>query len=402
MEEMKKLLTEQNKAFDEFKKANDERLEAKADGNAISELEAKTEKANSEITRLGKELEDLAKKAARPGGPADETTKAAEEHKRAWEKWARKGDDVGLEELEKKAINVGTPADGGFALPIEQDQNVLRMLRDVSPMRRICRTITVGTPDYRKLVNLGGTSSGWVGETDSRPETATATFAQVSPFMGEVYANPAVTQQALDDLFFDVAGELAMDIVTEFAEQEGVGFVNGNGEKKPKGFLAYPKDVAPDKSRPYGTLQNIVARFEEAVTDTTNPVDYFIDTVQALKSGYRKDAVWTMNGLTVGTVRKYKNKEGDYIWQPSLQAGQPSLLLGYPVEENEDMPDIGVNANPVAFGNFKRGYWIVDRVGIRSLRDPYTNKPFVHFYTTKRVGGMLMDSQAIKLMVCGS
>jgi HK97 family phage major capsid protein len=220
--------------------------------------------------------------------------------------------------------------------------------------------------------------------------------------MGEVYANPAVTQQALDDLFFDVAGELAMDIVTEFAEQEGVGFVNGNGEKKPKGFLAYPKDVAPDKSRPYGTLQNIVARFEEAVTDTTNPVDYFIDTVQALKSGYRKDAVWTMNGLTVGTVRKYKNKEGDYIWQPSLQAGQPSLLLGYPVEENEDMPDIGVNANPVAFGNFKRGYWIVDRVGIRSLRDPYTNKPFVHFYTTKRVGGMLMDSQAIKLMVCGS
>lgn len=400
-EEIKRLLEQQGTAFEEFKKANDERLKAMAEGKAVSELEAKVEKANAELSRLGKELDDLAKKANRPGAGGDEEAQLHAEHKAAWNRWARKGDETGLAEIEAKAISVGTPADGGYALPIEQDKEIMRLLRDESPMRQVCRVVTIGTEEYRKLVNLGGTASGWVGEKAARPETGTPTLAELKPVMGEVYANPAVTQKALDDLFYNVEAELGADIVTEFAEQEGAAFIHGDGANKPKGLLAYPQSADPDGERDFGTLQFLttgVAGGFKARTADVNPADDLIDLIYTLKKGHRSGATFMMNGKTQATVRKWKDAEGNYIWSPSLQAGQPAMLLGYGVTENEDMPDIGAGAIPIAFGNYWRGFWIIDRIGIRSLRDPFTNKPYVHFYTTKRVGSMLADSQAVKLL----
>lgn len=404
LSEVKKVIDSLTGAFEEFKKANDERLtQIEQKGSADPLLVNKVEKANSHINQLQKALSEIEAKANRPDAPAgmSEQDKVRAEHKTAYRKWLRKGDDVGLEDLERKAINTGTPADGGYAMPIEQDTEVMRLLRNVSPMRQVCRVITVGTEDYRKLVNLAGAGSGWVGETAERPQTNTPQFAEIKPFMGEIYANPAVTQKALDDLFFNVEAELAADIVTEFAEKEGVAFVSGNGTNKPKGVLAYTQSLNADGTRAFGSVQYIatgVAGGFKAASTTVNPADDLVDLIYALKKAYREGAMWMLNSKTLATVRKWKDADGNYIWQPGIQAGQPSTVLGYGVAENEDMPDAGAGAVAIAFGNWSLAYTIVDRIGIRSLRDPYTNKPYVHFYTTKRVGGMLVDSQALKLL----
>ena len=400
MDEIKDLLEKQHKAFEDFKAANDQAIKAKAEGKAVSELEAKVEKANDEIARLEKEIDDIVKKG-RPGVPADESAKLAADHKSAWTKWARKGLEDGLAEIEQKAINVGTPADGGYALPIEQDREVARLLRDQSPMRQVARIVTVGTEDYRKLVNLAGTASGWVGEAAARTATNTPTFDELKPFMGEIYANPAVTQKALDDLYFDVANELVADIVQEFAEKEGAAFISGDGVNKPKGILNYATAATADGARAFKTLQHIATGTSgafKAASTTVSPADDLIDMIYALKAGYRMNAQWMANAKVLAAIRKWKDQDGNYVWQPSTAAGQPSTLLGYSVIENADMPDTGAGAIPIMLGDFNRAYWIVDRIGVRMLRDPYTNKPYVHFYTTKRVGSMLVDSQAIKVL----
>lgn len=201
-DEIRELIEQQGKAFEDFRKSNDERLAALEKGEARSELEEKTDRINDELGRLSAAVDELAKKANRPGAPGAEGDEALQaEHKTAWLKWVRKGDDAGLADIERKAMNVGTPADGGYAVPIQQDRDIMRLLTDLSPMRQVCRVMTVGTEDYRKLVNLGGTASGWVGETDARPATAGPTLAQLKPSFGELYANPEVTQKALDDIF---------------------------------------------------------------------------------------------------------------------------------------------------------------------------------------------------------
>jgi HK97 family phage major capsid protein len=393
MEEVKRLIAEQGKAFEEFKKANDERLKALAEGKSVSELEEKVASANKELDRLGKALEEVAKKANRPGASGEDDQIHAE-HKAAWDKYARKGHDAGLADLEAKAINVGTPGEGGYAMPIEQDREILRLLRNESPMRQVCRIITTGSGDYRKVANTGGTQAGWVGEAAPRPETGTPGFAELKPFMGEIYANPGVTQTALDDLFFDVGAEISTDIVEAFAEQEGAAFVSGDGNNKPKGLLAYPKAATDDRTRSFGTIQTIASGVADNIVDAN-----VLSLIYGLKKGYRSNASFMMNGNSLHAFRKIKDNNGNYIWQPSFQAGQPATLAGYGVVENEDMPDIGAGATPIAFGDFKRAYYIVDRIGIRTLRDALTNKPYVHFYTTKRVGGMLADSAALKLLL---
>ena len=400
MEELKSLLESQRKVFEEFKAANDQAIKAKAEGKAVSELEAKVEKANSEISRLEKEIDELIKKG-RPNAQ-DPKDALADEHKAAWERWARKGVEDGLAELEGKAINVGTPGEGGYAVPIQQDKEILRLMRDESPMRQVCRVITVGTEEYKKLVNLAGTGSGWVGETTARPQTNTPAWAPLTPVFGEIYANPAVTQKALDDLWFDVAGELTRDIITEFAEQEGAAFISGDGTNKPKGILAATQAATDDGTRAFGTLQYLatgVSAGFKAATATVNPADDLIDLIYTLKKKHRNGASFMMNGKTLSVIRKWKDADGNYLWQPGMQAGQPSMILGYGITENEDMPDAGTaGAVPIMFGNFARAYWILDRMGVRMLRDPFTNKPYVHFYTTKRVGSMLVDSEAVKLL----
>lgn len=396
-DEIKKLLESQAKAFEEFKTANDERLKAMAQGKAVSELEEKTEKINAELNTIGSELKEMAKKMNRPGAPGEEKDALAMEHKEAFLNFMRKGKDEGLGDLQKKAVNIGVEGEGGYAVPHTLDRSLLELLRDESPMRQVCGHMTIGGETYSKLVNLGGATSGWVGEKDVRPETSTPKLTSISPVMGEIYANPAVTQTALDDMFFDPAGWLTREVAIEFAYQEGIAFLRGDGDKKPIGLLAAPQNDQKDSDRPFGTLQFLKTGAASGFP-STNPSDLLIDLIHSLKKGHRRKGIFMLNNLTLATIRKWKNGDGDYLWQPSLQAGVPDKLLGYPLVENEDMADTEAGAIPLIFGDFEKAYTIVDRIGTRVLRDPFTHKPYVHFYTTKRVGGMVVDTNAVKLL----
>jgi len=382
--------------FDAFKEKNDKRLEAveHEKGKLAGEVETLNGKL-SELDELKSALEEELKQVKRPaGGPQ---SKAASEHKTAFIGFMRKGKDDGLRELERKALQVGVDEDGGYAVPEELDRTILNLLKDEVVMRQEATTITVGGANYKKLVNLGGTASGWVGETDARPETDASKLGQIEPFMGEIYGNPQATQTMLDDAFFNVEGWINRELAIEFAEQEEIAFTSGNGMKKPKGFLAYASTLDPDKTRAFGTLQHILSGAAAGVTAET-----IIKLVYTLRKVHRNGAKFMMNNNSLFAIRILKDSEGNYLWRPGLELGQPSSLVGYGVAENEQMPDIAADAKAIAFGNFRRGYTIVDRIGTRILRDPYTNKPFVGFYTTKRTGGMLVDSQAIKLLKIGT
>ncbi|WP_395329959.1 phage major capsid protein [Novosphingobium sp. BL-8H] len=299
-------------------------------------------------------------------------------------------------ETELKSMSGMVASDGGYAVPREIDALISSRLKKVSPIRSIAQVVQTGTAGYRKLINVGGTASGWVSETGARTETATPSLAEIAPPTGELYANPAASQAMLDDAMFDVQSWLADEIAMEFARAEGAAFINGTGTNQPKGFLAAPTSSADDAARAFGTLQFLVSG--NASGFDTAPELKLIDLVHALKGGHRQGANWVMNSKTLAVVRKLKAADGSFLWQPGLMDGQPNRLLGYPVVEAEDMPDVAANAVPIAFGNFRAGYLIAERSTTSILRDPYTNKPFVNFYATKRIGGQVLDSDAIKLL----
>jgi HK97 family phage major capsid protein len=378
--------------FEEFKSKNDKRLEAIESEKAA--LAGTVESLNEKLTDLDtykKQLEDELAGLKRPGATGGDKLKG--EHKTAFSKFLRKGHEDGLRDLEQKALSVGVDADGGFAVPEELDRTILEVERDISPMRQVCRQISVSTTDYKQLVNLGGAASGWVGETDARTATGTPTLAQIVAHMGEIYANPQATQTSLDDMFFDAEAWLTAEVSREFAEKEAAAFMTGDGTNKPKGILAYTLATTNDATRAFGQLQKL-----HSGTAGDFDADDLINLIYSLKAGYRQGARFMMPQLTVAKIRTLKDGNNNYIWQPGLQVGQPSTLLGFGIAENEDVPAVAADANAVLFGDFNRGYTIVDRVGVRVLRDPYTNKPNVGFYTTKRVGGMLTDSNAIKVL----
>ena len=309
------------------------------------------------------------------------------------EGYLRRGSEAGI-----KSFNAVTSQDGGFALPREIDQVIDTTLKAISPIRAIANVVRVGTAGYRKLVTQNGVISGWAAENAARPETATPVFNEIVPPMGDLYANPSASQAMLDDAQFDVEAWLASEIATEFAKAEGSAFVNGNGVNKPKGFLAGPAPLATgDTVRAFGTLQYVASGVSGAFLGA-NPQDRLVDLVQALRAPYRQGAVWVMNAATLAQIRKFKDSTGAFIWQQSLAAGTANSLLGYAVIESEDMPDVAANSLSIAFGNFQAGYLIAERSETNILRDPFTNKPFVNFYATKRIGGTVSNSEAIKLM----
>jgi HK97 family phage major capsid protein len=308
--------------------------------------------------------------------------------------YLRKGIEA---DFEAKKLSIGVAGEGGLAVPLEIDARIETTLKQISPIRAIADVVKVGSASYRKLVAVGGFASGWVGETAARPETTTPLFSEIAPPMGEIYANPAATQPMLDDAMFDVEGWLANEIAIEFARAEGVAFVSGTGVAQPKGFLTYPVATTADAGRPFGTLQYVASGAAGAFIGT-NPADRLIDLVHALRAPYRQGAVWVMNSNTIAAVRKFKDTTGDFIWRHGLQEGQSSTLLGYPVVEVDAMPDIAANSLSIGFGQFRSAYVIAERQETAVLRDPYSNKPFVQFYATRRVGGALVNSEALKLM----
>lgn len=299
-------------------------------------------------------------------------------------------------ESEIKAVQGTVPGDGGYAVPHELDAAIASQLTDISPIRQIAQVVQVGTSGYRKLITSGGTASGWVSETAARPETDTPEFHEIAPPSGELYANPAASQAMLDDAAFDLEGWLSAEIAGEFARAEGAAFVSGDGTNRPKGFLAAPLSALGDATRPFGTLQYLGSGDAAGLGGAIELV--LIDLVHSLKAGHRQGASWVMNSATLAEVRKLKTDDGAFLWQAGLVDGQPDRLLGYPVVEAEDMPDVGAGTVPIAFGNFRAGYLIAERNATTILRDPFTHKPFVHFYATKRVGGQVLDSAAIKLL----
>ena len=298
--------------------------------------------------------------------------------------------------VEMKAFTGVSGDAGGYAVPREIDAAIDRVLTGLSPIRGIAQVVRVGSAGYRKLITTGGTPSGWAGETQGRPETATPVFHELSPPMGELYANPSASQAMLDDAAFDVDAWLASEIAAEFARAEGAAFVGGNGVNRPRGFLSAPTSAAGDATRAFGTIQYLPTG--AAGDFGARPDELLIDLVQALRAPYRQGACFVMSAGVLARVRKLKTADGAFLWQPSLANGQPATLLGYPVVEAEDMPDVAANSLSIAFGNFRLGYLITERSDTAILRDPYTNKPFVSFYATKRVGGSVSNAEAIKLV----
>ena len=345
---------------------------------------------NAELALLKKKIADGSIAAKRPvlDGVKSRDGSAFVSH------YLRKGIESGVE---LKALGSSSDAIGGYAVPREIDQAIGETLVAISPIRAIANVVKVGTANYRKLVATGGTPSGWVGFEAARPETGSPTFTEIVPASGDLYANPAASQQMLDDAMFDVEKWLAQEIATEFARAEGVAFIKGTGASQPLGFLSSPNATTLDGVRAMGTLQ-FLGTGTAGAFPASNPQDRLIDLIQSLRQPYRQGASFVMNSTTASVIRKFKTTDGAFIWSPGLVAGVPATLLGYPVIEAEDMPDVAANSLSIAFGNFKQGYTIAERAATTILRDPYTHKPYVHFYATKRIGGQVTNSEAIKLL----
>lgn len=381
-------------AFESFKEANDRRLNEIESKRAVDPLlEEKLGRIDSALTETQGRIDRLTREAARPSIDFAEGKSAAST---AWSGYLRSGDAAKL--VEAKAFSVGTAADGGHIAPAETEALIERLVREVSPIRQIATVKQTTSHSFKKPVSRGGITSGWAGETAARPQTDTSTLDLIEFPTAELYAMPAATPAILDDALVDIEQWLAEEVRDVFAEAEGTAFVSGSGTNQPKGFLSYTN--APDASASWGEL-GYLATGVDGDWAASDPTDALIDLIYTPKAGYRANGRFVMRKATVSAVRKFKDADGNYIWQPSMSAGQPATLMGYPVTESEAMPGIGSDAFAIAFGDFERGYLVVDRQGVEVLRDPYSAKPYVLFYTTRRVGGGVQDFNAIKLLKFG-
>lgn len=343
-------------------------------------------KVSAHVTDLQAALDMAVAKAAALGGSGATSRVKDPEYTQAFAQHIRKGDV-------QASLNKGTSPEGGFTAPTEWDRTITDKLVIVSPMRDLCTVQQISTGSFSKLFNLRGTVSGWVGETAARTETATPTFGSLTYQLGEIYANPSASQQMLDDALVDLETWLANEVMTEFAFQEGVAFVSGTGANgRPNGLLTYVTGGANAAAHPFGAIA--LVNTGAAATVTADGVQRLI---YALPSRFVQNASFAMNRNTERDVMLLKDTTNQYLWQPSKALGVPSTLMGYPVTEVAAMPDLAAASKSMAFGDFKQAYLIVDGGGVRVLRDPYSNKPFVLFYTTKRVGGGALNTEAVKV-----
>lgn len=397
-------IVELNRAFAAFRDKNDERLTALERGRDDVVTNEHVDRINADVSRLTGVIEAQQQTidAMRIGGGAGSGVSAeAREHATAFNQWFRRGDvaEATLRDLQvRAALTSQSDPDGGFVVPEEMDTMIGRVLSTVSAMRSICRVVSTGSAEFSLLVNKGGSTGSWVGEEDSRGTTSTPNLAEISIQAMELSANPGITQRMLDDASFDVSAWLADEVAITFAEMEGAAFISGSGVKRPRGILSY--DTVANASYAWGSLGYIVTG---AAADfaSSNPIDNLIDLMFAAKAGYRNNGTFLTADATVAKIRKFKDTTGQLLWAPPT-ADAPATILGKPVVTDDNMPVAGANNMIMAFGDFSRGYTITDRVGTRVLRDPFTNKPYVQFYTTKRVGGGVTNYEAIKLLKCST
>lgn len=401
-------LAELNRTFAAFRETNDRRLDELERGREDVVTAEHVDRINAslgQLTTVVEQQQETINALRIGGGSGDEPSAAAREHSAAFNAWFRRGIEpaTGMRDLEvRAALTTQSDPDGGYLVPEEMEGTIDRVLGTVSAVRSLARVVSISGGEYSKLVNQAGATSGWVGEEESRTETNTPTLSKILINSGEIYANPAVTQRTLDDARFDVASWLAEEVSTEFAEEEGVAFISGNGINKPKGFLT--ETTVANASYAWGKLGFTVTGHATAFiapTSSASPADCLFDLYYSLKQGYRNGAAFLTSDAVLATIRKFKDGQGNYLWAPPT-ADMPATLIGKPIATDDNMEALGAGKFPVAFGNWQRGYLIADRLGIRVLRDPYTNKPNVHFYTTKRVGGAVVNFEAIKLLKCST
>lgn len=408
-----------NVAFAEYKTTNDARIEAVRKGASTEALDAKLASMDQHIDALTDakaRIERLETKLARPGSYGNDKdsgeTRESAEYKAAFFSWMRNPTDserknalqaagksleTKARETKDAAVVTSTGASGGFALPEQIERTIARLSVDISPIRQIATVRTVGTSDYKELFDINGAGFEWLGETDTRNQTNTPDLAEVAPTFGMASAKPQASEESLDDLFFNVEDWLNMSVAETLSAGEGAAFVSGNGTKKPTGFLGGPTPVTTvDASRAFGTLQYI-AGGQAAAMPTS--LDTFLDIIYSLRARYRNNAQWVTNKLVLASLRKYKEATTNaYMWSGPTAAGQPATFFGYPIAEAEDMPAVAANAFPIAFGDFREGYLIADRVGMRITRDEITTPGYVKFYVRRRTGGKLRNTHAIKLL----
>jgi len=374
-------------AFHDFKHTNDERLQQLEKKGVVDPLtQTKMERLQDRITQIEVTLRR----------PAIDTKSPEQAHDIIpFIDYVRKGQDA--PSLQTKALTSAADASGGFLIPKPVLDKIHSTLHSYSSLRSIARVTEVSTDALELLLDKGHADVGWVAETAERPETTTPEFAKLRIPVHQVYAKPRASQKLLDDACIDLESWLIGKIADRMAEAENHTFVNGDGANKPKGFLTYPT-VAIGEGQ-WGSFEEIRSGKDGIIDDP----DILIKLFHSLKPQYLKGAVWLMSRSTCAAVRQLKDAHGQYLWQPGLQAGTPSSLLGHPVIISDDMPALVPEAasKAIAFGNWYEGYQIVDRAGISLLRDPYSAKPYVEFYTTKRVGGDVINFEAIKIVHCG-
>jgi len=428
--ELKRLIEDQGKAWEEFKRTNDELVAAKADGKAVSELETKLAKISEDMDKLAELKADFDKfvlASQRPGAgdgkqeeleaeckswnamlradfqskgrsvPVEISVDQYAQYKSAFFSLVRHGDVERLSADERKAMSAGSDPDGGYLLPPSTVGRIVSKVHEQSIIRQLATVQPLSTDALEGIVDNDEADAGWVSEMGARNDTDTTQLGKYKIEAHEMYAQPKVTQKLIDDAATDVEAWLSGKVGDKFARIEGQAFWNGNGVGKPHGLAAYPTAATADDTRDWGTFEHIVTGANGAFH--TTKADPLQDLIGAFKDQYLQNATFTMRREVRTLIRKMKSTNDDrYLWEPSLQAGQPDRLLGYAARIDQCMPKLGTGSLSLAFGDFRETYTIVDRIGIRTLRDPYTAKPFIRFYSTKRTGGGAVNFESLKFI----
>lgn len=393
-------------AFEAFRETNDERLaqvETRVGADVVTV--EKMNRINNALDEQKSLMDRMILKNQRPSFGKDKginsnaQTMAMVEHKNAFNGYIRSGKENELRAFEEKAMSSTTDQDGGYLVPDETASEIGRRLAQISPIRSVAGLRVVSSAMYKKPFAVTGPATGWVAETAVRPQTAAPALSELQFPTMELYAMPAATSSLLEDSAINIDQWIAEEVEIAFAEQESAAFINGDGVNQPKGILN--NSVVDESSWAWGSL-GYVPTGADGDFATSDASDTLVDTIYSLKAGYRQNANWLMNRRTQADIRKLKDADGNYLWQAPSAAGEKAMLMGFPVLEAEDMPDVASDSLSVAYGDFNRGYLVVDRQGVRVLRDPFSAKPYVLFYTTKRVGGGVQDFDAIKLVKFGT
>ena len=373
--------------FEEFKTANNQALQEMADKGAVDAVtEAKVARLDEEIERLRDGLERTRASLNRPLGDAKSETPQAGEYKAAFGAYLRRGDESGIAAMERKALSVDSDAEGGYLVTPQMSATIVEKVFESSPLRAVAAIETISSDSLEMLVDKDEAAAGWVAEAEARPETDAPDLAKVVIPVHEIYAEPRATQKLVDDASIDLEAWLAGKVAEKFTRMEATAFINGSGVGQPRGILTYAAGTS------WGQIEQVVSGSSGAVA-----ADGLLDLQHSLKETHGANAVWLANRLILRDIRKLKDANNQYLWEPGLKIDGRDTLLGRPILSAADMPVAAANSLSVAFGDFSAGYQIVDRIGVRVLRDPFTAKPFVKFYTTKRVGGDVVNFDAIKL-----